>query len=201
LTPGLPAASTKSTDLPMRVLQVLQALNPGGIKIEVDSPGEWIEPLETRETLGLSADQIVIGHVGRFVDAKRYRLLLEILVAAHRMNPRCRLLLAGDGPLRAAIEKRAESMDIRKLVVFAGKRFDNARVLQAMDVLAFPSKFTGARAAGIPCVGAMAVQPDSPAQTWAVLILERAAHSRSLSPESPRDASLERLAAIYRTTR
>ena len=70
-----------------------------------------------------------------------------------------RLLLVGDGELRAENEQLAEELGIRDRVIFAGLRSDVDRMLQAMDVFVFPSLYEGlplsvieAQAAGLPCL-------------------------------------------------
>jgi hypothetical protein len=186
-------------------LRLMQMVSGGAIEIEPQR--EWIEPVETRVALGLSEDAIVIGHHLPLSDARMYRFLLDVLVEAHHMDARVRLLLVADGVWRAAMDDQAASMGLRKLVTFAATGFDTERLLQAVDVLAFPLALEGlgsaiAQAAnfGVPCV----VSTDATmkgAQEWATTLLERAAQPRSVAAPPPvREASLERLSAVYRTT-
>ncbi len=51
-----------------------------------------------------------IGHVGRFTKVKNHEFLLRVLQEIVKTEDRVRLLLVGDGPLRAIIETRAEEM-------------------------------------------------------------------------------------------
>lgn len=111
---------------------------------------------EVRSELGIPADALVAGHVGRFMAPKNHGFLLRIFA---ELPDHARLLLVGDGELRAENEQLAEVLGIRDRVIFAGLRSDVDRMLQAMDVFVFPSLYEGlplsiieAQAAGLPCL-------------------------------------------------
>lgn len=111
---------------------------------------------EVRRELGLPADALVVGHVGRFDPQKNHRFLVEIF---EKMPEDARLLLVGDGVLRPDVEQQAEALGIRDRILFTGVRTDVDRLLQAMDVFLMPSLFEGlpvsiveAQAAGLPCL-------------------------------------------------
>ena len=109
-------------------------------------------------------DQILVGHVGRFDYSKNHEFLLEAFAALLQLEPTSSLLLVGDGPLRHATEQRAKSLGVSESVIFAGVRPDVHRLMQAMDVLVFPSRFEGlgvvlieAQAAGLHALASSAV--------------------------------------------
>jgi glycosyltransferase involved in cell wall biosynthesis len=120
---------------------------------------ERAEVSSVRAELGLPADALVLGHVGRFELQKNHALLVKIAAAAFRRDPSVFLVLVGDGPLRASVEADAASLGIRERIAFAGIRADVPRVLRAFDVFVFPSVREGlplvgleAQAAGLPIV-------------------------------------------------
>jgi len=111
-----------------------------------------------RSELGLE-DSFVVGHIGRFIDAKNHGFLLEIFQEVLRREPYAKLLLIGDGPNRKTIEEKVELLKLGQAVIFAGFRSDVPEILQAMDVFLFPSLYEGlpvtlieAQASGLPCV-------------------------------------------------
>lgn len=111
---------------------------------------------EVRSELGIPADALVAGHVGRFMAPKNHGFLLRIFA---ELPDHARLLLVGDGVLRANIEQQAKVLGIRDRIIFTGVRTDVDRMLQAMDVFLMPSLFEGlpvsimeAQAAGLPCL-------------------------------------------------
>lgn len=111
-----------------------------------------------RSQLGLE-EAFVIGHVGRLVSPKNHTFLLDVFAQILEREPRARLMLVGDGELRAELEQKAARLLPEGTVRFLGARGDIPQLLQAADVFAFPSHFEGmpvtmveAQAAGLPCV-------------------------------------------------
>jgi glycosyltransferase involved in cell wall biosynthesis len=113
---------------------------------------------EVRKELD-AGDKLVIGHIGRFGKQKNHDFLINIFKAVQNKRPDSILLMAGDGPLRAVIERKAAKLGLSSHVRFLGIRSDIARLMQGMDLFLFPSLFEGlpvvlveAQAAGLPCV-------------------------------------------------
>jgi glycosyltransferase involved in cell wall biosynthesis len=170
-----------------------------------------LEPFEAepdpsvRRSLELPSDAFVIGHVGRFVEQKNHGFLLEIVRSIADSDPRTRLVMIGDGPLRPAIERRAAELGLIERVVFAGLRTDVPRVLLgAVDVFVMPSLYEGlplvcleAQAAGLPCVIADSITDEAdvvpqlvtrlglsqPALTWAGAVLAKRNQARSITQD------------------
>lgn len=112
----------------------------------------------TREALTLKGC-FVIGHVGRFLDMKNHDFLIDIFEIIHKIYPKARLLLVGEGPLKKRIELKVKALGLNETVIFTGNREDVADLMQAMDVLVFPSKYEGlalvlieAQASGLHCI-------------------------------------------------
>ena len=120
---------------------------------------EAIDPVAVRKELAIPEDAFVIGHVGRFVEQKNHKFLLEIVAEVAKRKPKTRLLLVGDGSLRPEIEQQATWLGLRDCTIFAGIRSDVPRLMRAMDVFLLPSLFEGlglvlieAQAAGVSCL-------------------------------------------------
>lgn len=114
-----------------------------------------------REEFGFQENDLVIGHVGRFVKEKNHIFILDIFRAVLEKRPDAKLVLAGDGNLKTEIEKKAEKLRIRDSVYFLGARNDIAGLMQMMDVFLMPSLWEGlpvvlieAQAADLPCLAA-----------------------------------------------
>jgi glycosyltransferase involved in cell wall biosynthesis len=73
-----------------------------------------------RQTLGLAQDAFVIGKIGRLAPLKGHADLFHALGALLPQCPQTRLLLVGDGPLRAQLQAQAESLGLRDKIIFAG---------------------------------------------------------------------------------
>jgi sugar transferase (PEP-CTERM/EpsH1 system associated) len=111
----------------------------------------------------LPDDGLVIGSVGRLVEVKDQRTLVQAFAGLVDDDPalraRLRLLIVGDGPLRGALEAQAESLGIAGLVWLPGDRDDVAALLREMDIFVLPSLAEGisntvleAMACGLPVV-------------------------------------------------
>jgi predicted dehydrogenase/glycosyltransferase involved in cell wall biosynthesis len=135
----------------------LARLRPGArlaaIRNGVEPPPARRSRGETRAVLGVPADAPVILCVGRFTPQKDQRTLIR---AVRALAPAPLLLLAGDGPERAACEAEAEGCD---RIRFLGHRRDVGDLIRAADLLALPSRFEGlplvvleAMALGLPVV-------------------------------------------------
>jgi glycosyltransferase involved in cell wall biosynthesis len=89
--------------------------------------------------------EVVVGAVARLSKEKGLHYLLEAfaLVAGHR--PQARLLLAGEGPERQRLERRAARLGLSGRVRFLGEvpHEDVPEVLQQLDVFAMPSTYEG----------------------------------------------------------
>lgn len=112
-----------------------------------------------RRELGIQPDEIVIGHVGRFVKAKNHEFLLILFAAYTNQNNKSRLLLLGDGELLPEIKRLSIELGIEEKVLFLGSKFNTEDFYQAMDAFVFPSLWEGlgivaieAQANGLPCV-------------------------------------------------
>ena len=97
---------------------------------------------EYRQRLGLEGC-FVLGHVGRFHEAKNHMFLLELFRALRDQREDARLLLVGDGDLRGQIEARIRELKLTDSVILTGSQSNVADYLWAMDVFVFPSRWEG----------------------------------------------------------
>lgn len=102
-----------------------------------------------RDELGVAADDILIGIVGRLTEIKNHQLFLlaaalfkEQLQAAAPAT-RARFIVVGDGALRETLEQQTASLGLNDDVVFTGSRRDMERVYPAMDIVALTSRNEG----------------------------------------------------------
>jgi glycosyltransferase involved in cell wall biosynthesis len=112
-----------------------------------------------RQRLGWTADHVVFGFVGRLVPIKDLPSLLQAFSRVVAHVPAARLMLVGDGPRRAELERLADRLGLAPYVQFAGWQHDLTAVYGAMDVGVLSSLNEGtpvtlieAMAAGKPVV-------------------------------------------------
>lgn len=114
---------------------------------------------EKRKELNIEDDTLVIGHVGRFVEQKNHRFLIDIFNEVHKQKENSILLLAGQGPLMEEMKEKVKILGIEDSVKFLGQRNDINELYQVMDLFLFPSLYEGlgmvaveAQVSGLPCV-------------------------------------------------
>lgn len=118
----------------------------------------------TRARLGFTDSDVIVGYVGRMIEAKGIITLLEASGQFLAADASTRMLWVGDGEdsaaLRARIERSADASRHR----FVGWEGDMAVLYPALDVLAVPSVYpepfgrvsVEAQAAGVPVVSSLA---------------------------------------------
>ncbi len=94
---------------------------------------------EARASFELEKDAIVAVTVGRFVEQKGHRYLIEVLAQIKDQSPKLRLLWCGDGPLKDELEQLAEQHKVRERIVFAGMLNDVTTALDCADLMIHPS--------------------------------------------------------------
>jgi glycosyltransferase involved in cell wall biosynthesis len=120
----------------------------------VDLAESRLNRAEWRQAMGFKAEDVLIASVARLDPQKNPLLLMEALPE----DPRCHLLLVGDGSLAAEVRSRATPR-----VSVLGVREDIPDLLRACDVFALASDYEGlpvavieAMAAGLPVVATAA---------------------------------------------
>jgi glycosyltransferase involved in cell wall biosynthesis len=109
---------------------------------------ESAPPLGLRRALGVPADAVVLGHVGRLAPVKGQRELLEAVARLRQRHPETHTVLIGvdlerGGGYAAELEQLAGSLGIREAVHFAGQIADAGVALKEIDVLVLPSWIEG----------------------------------------------------------
>ncbi len=113
-----------------------------------------------RASLGWPVDTPIVLHVGSFKETKNYPGVLAVFEQVVKSLPEARLLLVGEGILRASVERQVAQLKIDHAVRFLGLRNDVPNIMTISDVLLFPSFQEGcpvvaleASASGLPIVG------------------------------------------------
>jgi glycosyltransferase involved in cell wall biosynthesis len=89
---------------------------------------------EVRRELGFSADDLVIGAVGRLDYEKRYDLLIEAFADVRRTHPAAQLAIAGDGKHRPELEATIERFGLQSSCRLLGLQRDVGRLHHAFDL-------------------------------------------------------------------
>ena len=112
---------------------------PSGIDRLAFAPRGEAQRKQERARLELAPEAFVIGCVGRLSPVKGQIHLLEALRLMASKLDAARLVLVGDGPERARLERAAAELGIAARVRFTGRVADPAPLYAAFDVVAVPS--------------------------------------------------------------
>lgn len=111
---------------------------------------------ELRQSWGVGPDDPLVLHVGRMAAEKNYDLVFRAFAAMRAANPRCRFVLAGDGPLKARLVREHPEC------IFAGffSREEIGRYYASADIYihaslseTFGNVLTEAMASGLAVAG------------------------------------------------
>jgi sugar transferase (PEP-CTERM/EpsH1 system associated) len=118
------------------------------------------ETRASRGDFGLPDDgSVVLGTVGRLVDVKDQTRLIEAVHLLRGRGHRVQAVIAGDGPLRRALDAHIAQLGLQLHVRLLGHRADVEQVFAGLDIFVLPSKSEGmsnttleAMASGLPVV-------------------------------------------------
>jgi glycosyltransferase involved in cell wall biosynthesis len=129
---------------------------PKGVDVNTFRP----DGSSKRAALGLDGKRVALV-VSRLVPIKNVALAVDAMAIAARERRQLRLLIVGDGPLRAALESRVATLGLIGQVIFAG-RVDHESMpdwYRSADVFVLSSEFDNspnvvleAMASGLPVV-------------------------------------------------
>lgn len=88
-------------------------------------------------------NSFVIGNIGRFVEQKNQKFLIEVFKKVLEKRENAKLLLIGDGEDKDIILQKIEKLNIKDKVLILSNRNDVENLLQAMDIFVLPSLFEG----------------------------------------------------------
>ncbi len=129
-----------------------------GIPLERFRPDQ-ARRAEARERLGIPADAIVVGSVGRLSSQKNPLDFVRVAASLLERHPDLRFVYVGDGPLRVVVTDAIERAGVRDRVLLLGLRDDVPDLLCAFDLFVLTSLWEGlprvvlqALATGVPVV-------------------------------------------------
>jgi glycosyltransferase involved in cell wall biosynthesis len=147
---GIARFYAKAGVSPDRIRTIRSAVDPRGRP-------QGVDPAAMRRAIGAPECGPLIGFVGRLWPQKRVQDLIWAADVLRLSGWTFHVVVVGDGPRRAALERFADSLEIRPMVQFLGHRSDAREIIESLDVLVLPSRFEG-----LPNVVLEAMQSGKP---------------------------------------
>ena len=122
---------------PAKVRVLLNGINPSAFL------RERRREAEARTRFGLEPDAFIIGAVGRLEPQKRFDLLLEAFAAVRVRHPALRLLIAGEGSVRAQLETQIGELGLDAQSILVGQQTDIGLFHHALDLFVQSSEYEG----------------------------------------------------------
>jgi glycosyltransferase involved in cell wall biosynthesis len=113
-----------------------------GVDVE-DTERALLDSPIRRESLGLTAADVVIGCIGRFDRVKRTELLVDALGRLRTRWPRLVLVLVGDGGEQPRIRELVRAAGLSEQVIFTGFLENPQRIHAALDLYVAASRKEG----------------------------------------------------------
>jgi glycosyltransferase involved in cell wall biosynthesis len=143
----------KRYQIPRRIVAISHFVEKGVLqsgvppeRLAIVYEGVEVPPLPTQEARqqarqrwGVTGNEKLLGCIGYLLPEKGQEIAIRALSTIGTKVPRARLLLAGDGPCRPALEALVGVLGMRDEVIFAGFVEDVSQVYVALDAFVFPS--------------------------------------------------------------
>ncbi|UBZ06851.1 glycosyltransferase [Salegentibacter mishustinae] len=99
--------------------------------------------METRNSLGIPGDALVIGNVAVFRFQKRLVEWLQVFKTIEDKNPSVYGIIVGFGPLEEEVKAEVERLSLNEKVFFPGMQTEVKPYFSAMDIFMMSSSFEG----------------------------------------------------------
>lgn len=127
--------------------------------VEIPTVTSALARATARRARNIPDATILLGCVGYLLPEKGQEVLIRAMPLVLTEFPNCKLLLAGDGPLRARMESLVRDLQLQNAVIFAGFVEEIECVYRALDAFVFPSlaeplgsSLLSAMAHGLPAI-------------------------------------------------
>ncbi len=149
-----------------RIRMIHNGVDAEGLKREY----QRFQTGEIKKKLGFSEKDPVVGIIARLVKDKGHEYVLRAVKLLEKEYPSLKLIIAGDGPNRAALESLTAELELEEKVRFTGTVTDIAEFLSAMDLFTLPA--TWREGFGLSIIEAMACgKPVIVTNIWALSVL------------------------------
>lgn len=119
---------------------------------------------ELRLFYNVSDQTLVIGHIGRFMNQKNHKFMIEVLRQLRAKNIDCKMVFVGIGDLMQECQQLCHKLNLDDYVIFAGYQSRAYDFYSMFDVFILPSLFEGlpfvgieAQASGLKCIFSSAI--------------------------------------------
>lgn len=132
---------------------------PNGVPLVPVEGNAALRRRELRSLMDIGPEEHAIGYLGRLSPEKGLIYLIEAVSQLFNSTMRLKLIIVGDGPERAKLERKVKGAGLESKIVFAGFQTETEEWYRIFDSFVLPSLTEGtplalleAMAAGLPVV-------------------------------------------------
>jgi len=140
-----------------------------GVEVPLPDPAA----VDLRQQLDFPRDAEIVLGIGRLHPQKDFAALIRIFGELSQTRPAARLVIVGEGPLRAELTRQIDALNMQSQVRLIGYRRDIFALLRQSQVLAVTSRWEGmsnamleAAAVGLPVVTRPVEGLDELTEIW-----------------------------------
>lgn len=111
--------------------------------IRVDEIEQVADSAKIKEEYNVQEDELILGHVGRFVEIKNHKFLLEIAKELKEKNIKYKMFLIGNGELFDAIHEQCHELGLEGNIIFTGVKNNVYEYMNMFDMFLLPSIYEG----------------------------------------------------------
>ena len=93
--------------------------------------------------LGISDQDLVFGTISRLDPIKNQSMMIRSFAQVNRKHSQAKLLMVGDGPIRAELESLVSELGLNENIIFTGFQVNPQRYLALMDIFLLSSLSEG----------------------------------------------------------
>ncbi|CAI3382041.1 glycosyltransferase family 1 protein [Enterococcus cecorum] len=147
---------------PKKILKKVKILYNG-----IDLKKFYYDPVireKVRKKYGISSNDLVLGHVGRFTSEKNQIYLVNLLSDFGKSIKDFKLVLVGNGDELYSVQKKTNELELNDKVLFIGSTDTVNDYMNMFDIFLMPSLYEGlgivgieAQATGLPVIASLGV--------------------------------------------
>lgn len=127
--------------------------------VDIAAPMDPAARAGLRASWSIRPDEVLVGCIGNYKSGKGHEMLIRAIARALPMAAGLRLILVGEGPRRAELQRLVDELGLHDAVRLHGAEPDARQIIGAFDIAAQASESEGlpnavleAAAAGLPIV-------------------------------------------------
>ncbi|MCI9246436.1 MAG: glycosyltransferase family 1 protein [Clostridia bacterium] len=111
--------------------------------IRIDEIEKITDSKNLKDEYNIQESELILGHIGRFVEIKNHQFLLEIAKTLKEKNICFKMFLIGNGGLFEKVQEQCNQLGLKDNIIFTGIRDNVYEYINMFDIFLLPSLYEG----------------------------------------------------------